>query len=194
MPSEYTCRTCGTPIPKTRAVRSGRCGPCYLRHCKKCDAVMPEGRKNARCIDCMRAVRERLIARSNRTCYDCGGAISPGSRVNGICSACRKEEGVLSRAHLSARPDRPCLGCGQPVGERRSTHRCRDCHRAYRERLYKQPGRKCSVCGKGIGHSPQTYCPPCRRMYLNWRGAVKRGDAAAARVRPLREYRKWSQP
>lgn len=139
---------------------------------------MPEGRRNRKCLACMQAVRRAILARPDRACYGCGGTILAGAS-NCVCPACRKHEAALSRAHLAASVTRPCLECKEPVGEHRTTHRCKACHKAYRDRKRERKGRRCSVCRGPLTKTNDTYCWDCKRLYQNWWCDYRKGSPEA---------------
>jgi len=176
MAREQPCRSCGTLISLRR--HSGLCAECYGKHCQKCKAALPAGKREPYCSACTRERHERRYRFPHRRCPGCRVALPP-SRHNDYCVSCNRARSLAFRKARAERTDRTCLTCGVAIPGARSSVRCTPCERQFREAISRRPGKRCSFCGTAPPALGRVYCRPCHALMCAWRRASRRGDPAA---------------
>lgn len=155
MSGRLVCQTpgCGGLMAENRKVPlcdACRQTTCYLCRGKKKPASDP------RCPDCLRAIRERTLAKAGRVCRECGEEPLPRAT---LCSACKAAEDQFYRAQRARRREPHCGVCGVSVPQGYQETVCWPC----RERRRRLRRRRCSWCAKILRGAEQGYCNPCRR-------------------------------
>lgn len=89
------CRACHQPTSNRR--RSGYCAACRRAHCNRCDEVLPENRRQARCTDCEREQRQQWLNQPWRFCTHCRRHLPEGRR-DPWCAVCRGDYNRRYRA------------------------------------------------------------------------------------------------
>jgi hypothetical protein len=116
----------------------------------------------------------------------------PVGQMNLLCLPCHRAVQADDRRRRARDTTRLCPDCNQPVGEPRTTARCRECHRKKVLAVRTRPGRVCAMCGQP-NRTRQGYCRTCKCVYNHWYQAYKRGDPGARALRPLRPYTRYKE-
>lgn len=191
MRPERTCLDCGAAARKGQ--RSDYCESCRQSRCQHCKCRLP-GRKPSRnllCTPCRKERDHRYSMNPGRRCSACLTPL-PLGRVQSDCAECCRQRQARYIAGMASNTQRACVDCRQPVGEKRTTPRCKACHKSFRERCRQRPGRRCSICQGHLTAKDDSRCADCLRLYQNWRADYRRGTPEARLLGHIRTNNRYA--
>jgi hypothetical protein len=170
------CLSCGAP--RVRWQKSDYCSQCRRLRCQHCRCLLEPSRlASNRCLQCRRDQDSKNAASDKRQCCQCRAPLI--GRKQSTCPPCASAMQQRYLAALAADTQRHCSECKEPVGEHRTTPRCKACHKAYRARKRERHGRRCSICGVRLVQNDDSRCRECLRLYQNWWSDYRRGSPEA---------------